>query len=262
MRRPSLVVGMRLAGEDELQAAARGAAALEARRVAEDQVAPLVRTPRGARSRSSARRGRGRRRCAARPRRAARASAPGASSHSASGASTRLADARVLPRRRVHAVGDRDDLGRAVDVAATSRARPRRGAARPRSRAATSRRPATVMLNGSPPICAHLPSTSSQAGAEPAELAEGVHLVAGGDGRVGREDDLLAHRLPGLARTAAPRLIRSAISSTPAKTAWPSLKWYVSTAMPSLRSARTPPTPSRISCATRAVERRARRGAA
>ena len=54
------------------------------------------------------------------------------------------------------------------------------------------------MLNGSPPICAHLPVDQLAAGAQPAQLGQRVHLVAGGDRRVGGEHDLLAHRRPGL----------------------------------------------------------------
>ena len=125
----------------------------------------------------------------------------------------------------VHAVGDRDDRARARRRRATWRARPRRGARRRRWRAATSRRPATVMLKGSPPIWRISQSTSSQQAPEPPQLGERVHLVAGGDRGVGREHDLLAHRAPRRRRTRAPAAMRSAISSTPAKTACPSLKW-------------------------------------
>ena len=60
------------------------------------------------------------------------------------------------------------------------------------------RSPATVMLNGSPPISRISPSTSSQLAPSRRRSASGVHLVAGGHRRVGGEDDPLAHRLPRL----------------------------------------------------------------
>ena len=87
------------------------------------------------------------------------------------------------------------------------------------------RRPATVMLNGSPPISPHLGVDQLAAGAQAAQLGERVHLVARGDRRVGGEHDALAHLRATPPRNGPPRSMRSAIISMPANTAWPSLKW-------------------------------------
>ena len=87
-----------------------------------------------------------------------------------------------------------------------------------------SRRPATVMLNGSPPERGQLARHELAVRAEAPEIGERVHLVARRHRRVGGEDDALARGQPRL-RKACPASIRSAISSMPAKTACPSLKW-------------------------------------
>jgi len=71
---------------------------------------------------------------------------------------------------------------------------------------------------------AHLGLAQAAAGAQPAELAERVDLVPAGNGRVGGEHDARAHGVPRLAEPGA-RPHALAIIATPAKTAWPSLKW-------------------------------------
>jgi hypothetical protein len=188
-----LVVGMRLAGEDELDLAIVEQRR-QAFRIAEDQVAPLVRrrAPREADRQHVRREPHAGAQCdlveqlalhhlMRRPERVGRVD--------------RVADAHVLPRRCVHAVRDRNDLGRAVHVVPH---RPRhlavqlRHAVRaPRQPEARDRHVERVAAD-----LQHLAVDEVARRAQAAELAHRVHLVAGGDGRVCREDDLIADGLP------------------------------------------------------------------
>ena len=87
-----------------------------------------------------------------------------------------------------------------------------------------SRSPATVMLNGSPPIWRSSQSTSSQpAPSRRSSASEWTSLPAGTGVWVVKTMRSRAARQA--ASKLAPASIRSAISSMPANTACPSLKW-------------------------------------
>ena len=87
-----------------------------------------------------------------------------------------------------------------------------------------SRSPATVILNGSPPISASSLGTSSQPAPRRRRSASGCISLPAGTG-VWVVKTMRSRAASHASRKAWPASMRSAIISMPAKTAWPSLKW-------------------------------------
>ena len=86
------------------------------------------------------------------------------------------------------------------------------------------RSPATVMLNGSPPSSLSSAVTSSQPAPSRRRSARECTSLPAGTG-VWVVKTILSRAARHASRKSTPAAMRSAISSMPAKTAWPSLKW-------------------------------------